>query len=156
MIIEINTQSLRLNYAEKGGSQFEASQSHHNLKSKISVIDLIGPAPSAKRELITKLDHSGQIAFTALNSIHMLYCTVLFSNIETQISVSIKLFDQVSPDDCPPFDSKGKTNLVIDDFVWTNNDAFVIILFSSSSIAILPRLGSTVVAIYNPTIINIS
>lgn len=80
----------------------------------------------------------------------------MFSNTVTQLSVAVKLFDQVSPDDCPPFDSKGKTNLVIDDFVWTNNDAFVILLFNSSSIAILPRLGSTIIAVYNPTIVNIS
>ena len=59
-----------------------------------------------------------------------------------KISTSLKVFNFISPDDCPPFDRKGKTNLVIDDFQWTINDAFIVLLFNTGSLAILPRLGS--------------
>jgi hypothetical protein len=86
----------------------------------------------------------------------MLYCQGLFINFETSLSVSLKLFDFVTPDDSPSFDSRGKTNLCIDDAAWTNNDAFVLIIFNSMTFAILPRLGNTLVAIFNPTIQNIS
>jgi hypothetical protein len=70
--------------------------------------------------------------------------------------VGIKLFDFVTPNDSPSCDNKGKTNLCIDDFAWTNNDAFVILVFNSLTIAILPRLGNNLISIYNPTIQNIS
>lgn len=86
----------------------------------------------------------------------MLYCQVLFSNFDTSFATTIKLFDFVTPDDCPTFDNRGKTNLQIDDVCWTNNDAFVIIIFNSCSFAVLPRLGSSLVQIYNPTLMNIS
>jgi hypothetical protein len=86
----------------------------------------------------------------------MLYCQVFFSNFDTSFSVAIKLFDFVSPDDCPTFDNRGKTNLCIDDVAWTNNDAFVVMIFNSCSFAVLPRLGSSLIAIFNPTILNIS
>lgn len=86
----------------------------------------------------------------------MLYCQCLFTNIDTSISVSLKLFDFVAPDDSPSFDNRGKTNLCIDDIAWTNNDAFVIIIFNSLTFAVLPRLGNALIALYNPTIQNIS
>jgi len=80
----------------------------------------------------------------------------MFSNFDTLFGTAIKLFDFVSPDDCPTFDSRGKTNLCIDDAAWTNNDAFVLLMFSSCSFAVLPRLGSSLIQIFNPTILNIS
>jgi hypothetical protein len=86
----------------------------------------------------------------------MFYCSALFSSFDTSLSVSIKIFDFVKPDDCPSFDNRGKTNLCIDDVAWTNNDAFVILLFNSCTFAILPRLGNSLIAIYNPTLQNIS
>ena len=86
----------------------------------------------------------------------MLYCQSIFTSFDTSISVIVKLFDFVKPDDCPSFDNRGKTNLCIDDISWTNNDAFVIIIFNSCTLAILPRLGSTLIAFFNPTISNIS
>ena len=86
----------------------------------------------------------------------MLYCSALFSNFDTSFSVQLKLFDFVNADDCPTFDNRGKTNLCIDDIAWTNNDAFVIIIFNSCTFAVLPRLGSSLIAIYNPTLMNIS
>lgn len=86
----------------------------------------------------------------------MVYCQGMFTNFETSVSVSLKLFDFVNPDDSPSCDNRGKTNLCIDDVAWTNNDAFVVIIFNSFTFGILPRLGNTLVAIYNPTIQNIS
>jgi hypothetical protein len=80
----------------------------------------------------------------------------MFTSFDTSLSVVIKLFDFVKPDDCPSFDSRGKTNLCIDDACWTSNDAFVILIFNSFTFAILPRLGNSLVAIYNPTMENIS
>jgi hypothetical protein len=67
----------------------------------------------------------------------------------------MKLFEFVSADDNPPFDSKGKTNLQVDDLAWTNNDAFLILMFNTGALAVLPRLGSQLLQIYNPTIINV-
>ena len=67
----------------------------------------------------------------------------------------MKLFEFVSADDNPPFDSKGKTNLQVDDLAWTRNDAFVILMFNTGALAVLPRLGSQLLKIYNPTIINV-
>lgn len=49
----------------------------------------------------------------------MVYCQALFASFDTSVSVIIKLFDFVKPDDCPSFDNRGKTNLCIDDAVWT-------------------------------------
>lgn len=86
----------------------------------------------------------------------MIYCSVLFTNIDTAISVVIKLFDFVTPDDSPSFDNRGKTNLIIDDVCWTRNDAFVVLVLNSCTFAVLPRLGNALVALYNPTIANIS
>lgn len=86
----------------------------------------------------------------------MLYCQVLFTNFDTSLSTSFKLFDFITPDDCPPFDNRGKTNLCVDDVAWTNNDAFVLMAFSSGSFAVLPRLGSNLIQIFNPTVVNIS
>jgi hypothetical protein len=102
------------------------------------------------------MDSRSQLAFTVLNSSHMLYCNAMFTSFDTSLSVIVKLFDFVKPDDCPSFDNRGKTNLCIDDIAWTNNDAFVIILFNSCTLAILPRLGSNLISIYNPTLSNIS
>ena len=54
----------------------------------------------------------------------------------------MKLFEFVSADDNPPFDSHGKTNLQVDDLAWTRNDAFLILMFNTGALAVLPRLGS--------------
>jgi hypothetical protein len=80
----------------------------------------------------------------------------MFTSFDTSISVCIKLFDFVKPDDSPSFDSRGKTILCIDDAAWTKNDAFVILIFNSFTFAILPRLGNSLISIFNPTITNIS
>ena len=155
MILEISTQNLKFNFTSKGGSYYETSNSHNNLKSKISSLEFIG-SPASKGSVISKLDNSGQISVTVLNSVHMLYCQVIFSNSVTKLSSIQKLFPFITTEDSPPFDSRGKTNLFIDDVAWTNNDVFVILLFNANSFALLPRLGNSLVAIYNPTIINIS
>ena len=67
----------------------------------------------------------------------------------------MKLFNFVTTTDSPPFDTKGKTSLIVDDFAWTRNDAFVILMFNTGALAMLPRLGSQLISIYNPTIINV-
>ena len=54
----------------------------------------------------------------------------------------MKLFNFVTTTDSPPFDTKGKTSLLVDDFAWTRNDAFVILMFNTGALAMLPRLGS--------------
>jgi len=54
----------------------------------------------------------------------------------------MSLYSFVQPEDSPPSDAKGKTNLQIDDIAWTQNDAFLLLIFSTGAIAILPRLGS--------------
>jgi hypothetical protein len=121
-------------------------------------VEFIGGQLSSPKtpQVLTKLDNSGQLSFSILNSPHMLYCQAIFTCFDTSLSVVIKLFDFVKPDDCPSFDTRGKTNLCIDDASWTANDAFVIIVFNSSTFAIIPRLGNSLVAIYNPTLQNIS
>jgi hypothetical protein len=86
----------------------------------------------------------------------MVYCQAFFTSFDTSLSVNIKLFDYVTPDDCPSFDNRGKTNLCIDDAAWTKNDAFIILIFNFCTFAVLPRLGNSLIAIFNPTIANIS
>ena len=81
---------------------------------------------------------------------------MIFTNIQTSISYSVSIFSFVSPDDNPPFDSRGKTSLVIDDFAWTNGDLFLLLVFSSNAFGIMPRLGSSLIQIFNPTLLNIS
>ena len=68
----------------------------------------------------------------------------------------MKLFEFVSADDNPPFDSRGKTNLQVDDLAWTRNDAFLILMFNTGALAVLPRLGSQLLKIFNPTIANVN
>ena len=41
-IVELNSQYLKVNYVNKGGSIFESSSNTNNLKSKISSIDFLG------------------------------------------------------------------------------------------------------------------
>jgi len=43
-------------------------------------------------------------------------------------------------------------NLKISSLVWTHNDAFVIAMFSSGALAILPRLTGNFLKIINPTL----
>ena len=43
----------------------------------------------------------------------------------------------------------------MDDLAWTNNDAFLILMFNTGALAVLPRLGNRLLQIYNPTIINV-
>ena len=76
-------------------------------------------------------------------------------NLKSQFVSVMKLFDFVSAEDNPPFDHRGKTNLQVDDFMWTRNDAFLVMMFNTGALAVLPRLGSSLLQIYNPTIINV-
>ena len=91
----------------------------------------------------------------AVNSIHKIYCQILFVNLSNQFVSIMKLFEFVSAEDNPPFDSRGKTNLQVDDLAWTGNDAFLILMFNTGAIAVLPRLGSQLLKIYNPTVSNV-
>ena len=108
-----------------------------------------------KRTLIADCDHQGNLMAVAVNSVHKIYCQILFVSLKNQFVSVMKLFEFVSADDNPPFDSKGKTNLQVDDLAWTRNDAFVILMFNTGALAVLPRLGSQLLKIYNPTIINV-
>jgi hypothetical protein len=52
-------------------------------------------------------------------------------------------------------DKRGKANLQVDDIQWTLNDAFVLIMFSTGALAVLPRLGSQLLQVFNPTLANV-
>jgi hypothetical protein len=158
MIIEMTSLHTKINNSIRGGNIYEATQYTHNLKSKISAVEFLGGPLSSQKipSILTKLDSSSSLSFTVLNSPHMLYCQAMFTSFDTSLSVVLKLFDFVQPDDCPSFDTRGKTNLCIDDASWTSNDAFVILIFNSFTFAVLPRLGKSLIAIFNPTLQNIS
>jgi hypothetical protein len=152
MVLELTSQIINHSDDETVGSLSRV---------KVTPIEYAGVLPLKHKSLITKLDNAGQLSITILNSIHMFYCQALFSNFETSISVSVKLLHFVTPEESPAFDSsrtegKGKSTMLIDDVAWTKNDCFVVILFSTCTIAILPRLGNALVAFYNPTLQNIS
>ena len=80
----------------------------------------------------------------------------MFVSVKNRFVSLMKLFEFVSAEDNPPFDSKGKTNLQVDDLAWTRNDAFLILMFNTGALAVLPRLGSQLLKIYNPTIVNVN
>jgi len=42
----------------------------------------------------------------------------------------------------PPTEKSGKANLQVDDIQWTQDDAFLIIIFRTGALALLPRLGN--------------
>ena len=107
------------------------------------------------RTLISRCDNQGNLLAVAVNSVHKIYCQIIFTTLKNQFVSIMKLFDFVSADDNPPFDSKGKTNLQIDDLAWTHNDAFLILIFNTGALAVLPRLGGQLLKLYNPTIINV-
>lgn len=57
-----------------------------------------------------------------INSIHILYCQVLFYCSETETSTLLKVYNLVTPTDHLPFDEKGKTSLWIDDASFSPDD----------------------------------
>lgn len=79
----------------------------------------------------------------------------MFVSMKNQFVSLMNLFEFVGADDSPPFDIRGKTNLQVDDLAWTRNDAFLILMFNTGALAVLPRLGSQLLKIYNPTICNV-
>jgi hypothetical protein len=115
----------------------------------------MGLLPSLEKTIVTKPDNQSSMLAVALNSVHKIYCQLMFVNLKTSFATTMKLYEFVSPDDNPPFDRKGKTNLIVDDLAWTNNDAFLLILFNSGALSIIPRLGSALLKVFNPTIVNV-
>lgn len=99
--------------------------------------------------LILRSDYSGRLSFLVVNSIHKMFVQLIFFEQET--SCAINLFNLVSPDDHPPFDSRGKTSLWVDDAQFAPNDKFILIAFQLKSIAVLSRLG-TLLKVLNPTL----
>lgn len=91
----------------------------------------------------------------AVNSIYNIYCQVIFASLKSQFANVTKIFQSVTAEDSPPFDSRGKSNLIIDDMAWTKNDAFVVLIYNTGAVAILPRLGGQLIKVFNPTIINV-
>ena len=79
----------------------------------------------------------------------------MFINLKSSFATTNSIYEFISSDDNPPFDAKGKTNLQIDDMAWTLNDAFLIMLFNTGALAVMPRLGSSLLKIFNPTVINL-
>jgi len=85
----------------------------------------------------------------------MVYCQILFIDTTVRFATSFKTANLVKPDDSPPANRHGKTNLMISNLEWTHNDAFVIVLFNTGALAVLPRLASNFLKVFNPTINNI-
>ena len=111
---------------------------------------------SWQKTLISRYDNQGNLLAVAVNSLHKIYCQIMFVNIKNQFVSVMKLFEFISADDNPPFDNLGKTNLQVDDMAWTRNDAFLILMFNTGALAVLPRLGSQLLKIFNPTISNLA
>ena len=111
---------------------------------------------SWQKTLISRYDNQGNLLAVAVNSLHKIYCQIMFVNIKNQFVSVMKLFEFISADDNPPFDNLGKTNLQVDDMAWTRNDAFLILMFNTGALAVLPRLGSQLLKIFNPTIPNLA
>ena len=134
-----------------------------SFSSEIEYMGLLSDADSTSesgkteepKTLISRSDNQGNLLAVAVNSIHKIYCQILFVNLSNQFVSIMKLFEFVSAEDNPPFDSRGKTNLQVDDLAWTRNDAFLILMFNTGAIAVLPRLGSQLLKIYNPTVSNV-
>ena len=78
----------------------------------------------------------------AVNSIHNIYCQIVLTTLKNQFVSVIKLFEFVTAEDSPPFDSRGKSNLLVDDLAWSKNDAFLILIFNTGALAVLPRMGN--------------
>ena len=104
-------------------------------------------------ETITLLDHFGtpslllasdslnSLVAVILNSEHMVFCQILFINMQTKFLSQAKLASMV-----------GKTSLCISSIAFTRDDAFLLLFFSKGAVGILPRLGSALIKIFNPTI----
>lgn len=74
---------------------------------------------------------------------------------QTKFASQLNLFEFVSAEDGPPFDLKGQTNLQVDDLAWSHSDAFVLLMLNSGALAVLPRLGNSLIRILNPTLPNV-
>ena len=115
-------------------------------------------------ETITLLDHFGtpslllasdslnSLVAVILNSEHMVFCQILFINVQTKFLSQAKLASMVKTDDSPPHNKQGKTSLCISSIAFTRDDAFLLLFFSKGAVGILPRLGSALIKIFNPTI----
>jgi hypothetical protein len=112
----------------------------------------MGTMPEGEKTIICKPDSTGQMLVVVVNSIHMIYCQIAFVSFEKSFCTCTSLYSFVTPSDSPPSDVKGKTNLQVDDIEWTHSDAFVLIVFNTGAIAVLPRMGSHFIQIVNPTI----
>ena len=93
---------------------------------------------SWQKTLISRYDNQGNLLAVAVNSLHKIYCQIMFVNIKNQFVSVMKLFEFISADDNPPFDNLGKTNLQVDDMAWTRNDAFLILMFNKK-VQLRPR-----------------
>ena len=60
-----------------------------------------------QKVLISRMDHAGDLLAIAVNSIHKFYCQILFVSIKNQFASAMRIFDFVSAEDNPPFDSQG-------------------------------------------------
>lgn len=81
---------------------------------------------------------------------------MVFVDTTVKFASGFKTANLVKPDDSPPtLQRTGKTRLSIASLEWTHNDAFVIVLFNTGALAVLPRLASSFLKVYNPTVGNI-
>ena len=79
----------------------------------------------------------------------------MLATLKNQLVSVVKPFDFVTAEDSPPYDCRGKSNLLIDDMAWSRNDAFLILAFNTGALAVLPRQGNQLLRVFNPTIINV-
>lgn len=108
-------------------------------------------------------DHSNLI-FIALNSTYIFYTKVLFVKLdESQLALQIDLYSLISANEQPPTDpATGKAQLIVDDAQWTSDGQFVVFALrgapsdSVGTLCVLPRLGVSLVRVFNPTRFNLS
>lgn len=96
-----------------------------------------------------------RIICAAVNCQHLISCQVLFIDVSIKFATGFCTANLVKPDDCPPSCRSGKAKLIVSSLSWTHNDAFVVLMFETGAIAVVPRLASNFLRFMNPTAQNI-
>jgi hypothetical protein len=81
----------------------------------------------------------------------------MFITHKSSIGSCFKTANLIKADDSPPvLNRTGRQSLEIIELQWTHNDAFVLVLFTTGALAVLPRLASSFIKVMNPTRLNFS
>jgi hypothetical protein len=102
-------------------------------------------------ELQLAVDSTASVTAIAISSQHMLFNSLLWVSGKKKFSSWLSLASLVKPDDSPPFTAQGKTGLQVASLAWSKDNAFLFILFEKGALSVIPRLGSQMMKIYNPT-----